>query len=119
VKGNARITVVENIYHQTSEGEPFQIECGFTRKTEVIEQPYVRWLTATEEWQLLDMGWMKDVTGMLIIVNQDDQNTLELGHQPWFIPPGESFRGTTQLGNDVPIRSSVGKIRFTLYCLPK
>jgi len=126
----ARITVVEHIYHQCIETDPFSVTSGFTRHTQIKEQPYSRKCVANEGWSNLDFGWMKDLMGMIVLVNetkadpfQSSSKILELAfaNNPddcWVILAGESFRGSPS-NNDLIVRCRSGDCRYTIHCLPK
>lgn len=137
-KALARVTVVEQVYYQYEDVEPYSIRSGFTRHTEIQEQPYFRWCTATEDWKPLDFGWMDDKLGMFVLVNEteaivtisESNNAVPVSKQIiqicfsdnkesfWQVMPGESFRGTPS-DTDISIRCNVGKSKFTLHCIPK
>lgn len=142
-----RITVREQVYLETHGGKPEEILSSFSRELESYEQPYTRNLTATEEWQSLDFGWLKDNVGMLVIVNNegkftqvnptDEERTeaakkvLEVSHfrgvsstggqrlNVWLIPVGENMRGSSTGSHLLHIRSQHGNTKYTLYAFPK
>jgi hypothetical protein len=135
----AHLVVVETVYHQQGKYQPTCTESRFGRPLESKDQPYVRRLMATEEWQKLDFGWIKR-PGMLVIQNDEGQfklmpteaqkremaeKYLWLAHSDkdqwalprWIILPRESFRGhpATQ---DLYIQANKGPIEFTLTVYP-
>ncbi len=141
-----RLTVVSHVYHQRVGRNPKVIECKFTRDLESRQQVYERELEATEEWQPLDHGWLKDSVRMLVITNQEGQN-LQVhptdeereatakrvlclaygsnnGPHPcldccWLVPPGESFQGFPSQISQLCIRSQSGITEYTLYLIPR
>ena len=108
-----RLVVVETVYYQQTGQQPLAIETRFSKPLESREQLYQRQLKTTQEWESLDVGWIKSV-GMLLLKNcagKDLQenpseqlaaeiasSTIELGIpdcQSSFtilVPPGESAR---------------------------
>lgn len=140
-----RLTVNESVYHQLYGEQPSQIENHFSRFVESDEEPYSRRRKATEEWQPLDIGWVKEIgVGMLVIsslagkalqrnpTKEEKEETakqiLEVSYTAatptsvalcWLIPPGESMRGMPSHGNELWIRSRHGTVRYTVFVIPK
>lgn len=132
-----RITVVEMVYHRSSGEPPVCVESRFSRELETSEQPYSRRLKATEQWQSLDCGWLKDNVGMILIVNSEGRfpqanptgkereaaakKVLEVAHRSlgqkgsWLIPPGESMRASPSAPLDLVIRSQSGVTKFVVH----
>lgn len=145
-KPKSRLTVVETVYHQAPQEEPQSNEVRFCRELESDEQPYgPRRLTATEDWRLLDCGWLSDEVSMLTIRNEEGRNlqvipteaeqaeidarVLEVGYYggtpdslatgaSWLIPPGESMRGCPKSIEKLSIRCRSGEARYTLTAYP-
>ncbi len=70
-----RITVVSTVYLQPAGEKPASVESRFDRELETQEQFYTRRLKATEEWQLIDPGWLGvDGIGMMVIANDEGKN---------------------------------------------
>lgn len=143
----SRLTVVESLYHQSFGEEPVRVDSRFSRELESDEQPYSRRLKATEGWQPLDCGWVKD-PGMVCVTNEEGKHfqvnptkeekealarkVLEILISPgqlnresmgweslgWLIPPGESFRGCPP-SHKIWIRSQSGVTRFSVFTIPK
>lgn len=67
----ARIGVVSLLYHQQPGVDPISIDSRFSRWLESTEQPYLRKITIKEEWTPLDLGWIGDKVGMLLIKNEE------------------------------------------------
>lgn len=133
-----RLTVVEQIYHRPHDGEPTLIERRFSRELDTYEQVYKRQRVATEEWQLLDCGWIERA-GMVIVHNEEGARTqaiptdlekqemvgrvIEVGYSSdkgtWLILPGESFRGYPDAVENLLIRCQRGSARYTIHVLPR
>jgi len=132
------ITVVETVYHSPFQQQPTSIATRFSRDLTTQAQPYERYLTATEKWDLLDYGWLEDNIGMLIIHNLEGEFTqtiptpeekedaekriLEIAFGPhtgqWIIPPRESMRGYPTSVSDLWIRCSYKTAKYRLNLLP-
>ena len=140
----ARLTVVESVHCQTVDSSPWGISTSFERTLKTDEQPYVRKLTATEEWTKLDTGWLTECS-MLVLVNEEG---LFKGRQPtpeqkiesakkvievgcalphldtircigaWELPPKESMRGCPTELSIVFVRCQHGTAKFTVYIFP-
>ena len=63
-----RVTVVELVYYREFGEEASVVETRYSRDVEGDDQPYTRRIVATEEWTVLDTGWITSV-GTLIIQN--------------------------------------------------
>lgn len=138
-----RLTVVENVYHQTQGEDPFHISTTFERKLQTQEQPYSRTTSVGEEWEQLDCGWLGDNVGMLIIANNEGKfaripteeereevakRVLIIGYRyrdldspacdAWEIPPGESFRGSPTNSKSLYIKSLSGRTKYTINLIP-
>ena len=143
-----RLTVVESVYHQPFGESPVEIPSRFSRNLKTREQVYSRRLTATEDWQSLECGWLGNAVGMLVISNDEGKNqqanptdeerkalaakVLELCHSDasrtmhsparrgeWLIPPGESMRGCPVAAQQLLIRCQSGAAKFTLHLIPE
>lgn len=143
-----RLTVVENIYHQISGEQPTMIPVVFDRNLETSEQPFKRTTTVGEEWQLLELGWFKESgPGTIVVLNLNPRfdeveilqsngkmgivatpstSLLEIGigntearECGFLIFPQEAFRGTVKPGFTLFIRSTHGKVKFTVHVLPR
>ncbi len=138
----SRLTVVDSVYYQCPNQKTTQADSRFHRTVESREQPYVRHLEATEEWQLLDCGYLaNEPISQVLIINNEGMNlqvrptleeatetekkVLEVGHiemgqvRPgWEICPKESHRGRAIRGQDLHIRCRSGTAEFTVYLFP-
>ncbi len=135
----ARLTVVETVYHRPAEEEPTCVESKFSRALRTHEQPYSRKLTATEEWQSLDCGWL-EACSSLSIQNEEGRHLsihpseeekadlakriieisyTSLGYDKWLILPGESMRGCPASLKSLMVRCQHGKAKFTLNLIPE
>lgn len=138
-----QLTVVEMVYHHVFGEETQVVESRYSRRLQGCgEQMYgPRNLTATEEWQSLDLGWVPE-PGLLHIQNREGQNfqvnptpeeradiakrILEVSYSPlsqgvdgWLILPGESMRGYPTNPGKLFIRSRHGRSRYTLALIPR
>jgi hypothetical protein len=79
----ARITIVEHVYYQTPNHEAMSCGSKFGRflKTE-DEQPYIRHLTLTQEWEKIDTGWLGNKVGLLLVENKDKGPTIVMAVDP-------------------------------------
>lgn len=133
-----RLTVVEKVYHQPFGKRAVLTQSKFTRGLETKQQPYVRYMEATEEWQVLDTGWLGDDVGHLILQNNEEvsrqvnpteeereavaKRVIELGYtesEIWLVPPGESMRGQPNRPQYLRYRCRHGTAEFTLTLIPK
>jgi hypothetical protein len=137
-----RLTVVETVYHQSSQGFP-TVALGdttrFSRELASDEQPYERHKVAGEKWQPLDCGWI-DSAGMLVIRNDEghfavnptpeqkaemfNKRIVELsfdGEHPVIqVPPTETCRFYPSNNIDqIKIRCKEGKTRYSIYLMPE
>ena len=134
------LTIVENVYYREPGEQPTMTELSHSRIIDGTGQVYERRLTATEEWQPLDCGWIEE-TSQLIIRNREgyflqtnpteeerkesDSKILEISFSPemenecWLVYPTESMRGVPKILAPLFIRSQSGKTRFTLVLYPK
>ena len=70
----ARLVVVETISHQEMIAQPQQTRNKFIRKLETHEEPYQRKFVATEQWQILDFGWLASLgPGMVVLLNREGE----------------------------------------------
>ncbi|KKN23028.1 hypothetical protein LCGC14_0908990 [marine sediment metagenome] len=134
-----RLTVVSRAYHQRVGKEPKMVNSAFSRTLESHQQLYQRELEATEEWELLDCGWVESA-GMLIIQNVEGQGlqrnpteeekeasakkVLQLSYAVidgsyWLIPPGESIQAFPSKVTLLYIRSQSGITEYTLTIFPR
>jgi len=133
-----RLTVVETVYYQAYEESPVSIESKYERILQTVqEQVYIRRLTATQEWELLEYGWVED-PGLVHIQNLEGKGPSDLPEQEraalsdtllllvshnktlissWVILAGESMRGLPQ--GELFVRSLNKPVRFTLRAIPK
>ncbi len=136
-----RITVVENVYHQSPNGNPTTTSSSYNRFLETDEQPYIRHITVTSEWQPIDLGWLKDVgIGMLIIQNnakptpvlssERRENLTNYLHTikvslrdtkaiDMYIYCGESTRFVPANIHHLYIRVTSGKVKATITAIPR
>ena len=132
----SRLVVVENVYYQSPDQQPVSLENGFSKWLDSDEQPYNRQVKVTAEWQVLDLGWVKDC-GMLVISNPlerrqvnptSEQRAEELGRvlevgidsrvRHIDVCPGESSRFQPTCTTNVYIRCSV-PTKITITAFPK
>jgi len=132
----ARVTVVEHVYHQLPDEQPLEIEARFSRYLDSDEQLYTRRLKLSTEWELLDTGWvhkpstivLRNEEGKFTQVKPTDEERAEAtkhvvevrvgdeGEAQWYVPCGESFRGSPS--RPVYVRSRVPHTRATIWAIP-
>jgi len=137
----ARLTVVEHVYYQATGEDAWEVpNSSYSRFLTTDEQPYVRKLTATEEWTKIDTGWLTECS-TLVIVNEEGgfrsrlpteeqkeetaKKILEVGfHQHnydvgWLVVlPQESLRMCPSHLGKLFIRCQFGTAKFTIYIIP-
>lgn len=135
-----KVTVVEQVYHQSSGNNPYQFSTGFCRRLKTKEQTYQRTTTVGTDWEPLDCGWLYNIS-LLEIKNEegkpgqfhmDDDDRAEtakriislrfgvVGQWPHIlIPPGESCRFSPVSVHAIYISSQHGTARYTLTAIPE
>lgn len=132
-----RITVVGNVYHTSNENGITDFPMRFGRHLKTNEQPYVRRLNLSEQWVLLDMGWL-DACSLVCIENRtvkydgqtrptftkDATGTVELSYtkeegQSFLIPPGEAYPCVPSDAAKLYIRSRKGNAAISLQVVPE
>lgn len=69
--GINRIVVVENVYHQGSDGMPTtHVYPRYTQFLTTDEQPYQRHTKVGEEWVRLDTGWLNECS-LIVLENTE------------------------------------------------
>jgi hypothetical protein len=137
-----RLTVVHQVNH-VAQGFPGKtMVLAFDRELEVEEEAYERNMCkATEEWQEIDLGFLKGKSlSYVFIRNNVGQNlqvnpSLEekekiakkilevvIGFKPlslysWLVPPGECFGGCPS-SRSVWVRCLSGEARYSLFVAP-
>jgi hypothetical protein len=139
----ARLTVVEQVYHQLPGENPTRIESKFYQALDIAEQLYHRRMKATERWQKIDCGWIQEVSevcihndeGRFLVVQPSDEERAEAarkvlevsfgdyGPDPpsgpvWLVRPGQSMRGCPSEFQRLCIRSQCGEARCSIYLIP-
>lgn len=138
----SRIGVVSLLYHQQPGVEPTSIDSRFSRWLESTEQPYLRKIVIKEEWSSLDLGWIGDKVGMLLVKNEeghfqiqptDEQRQEMMARivditlvyhnviipEPFaFIPPLESAQFAPYAAQNLRLRCRQGQAKITLAVMP-
>jgi hypothetical protein len=66
-----RLVVVETVYHAAAGASPTSVTHKFRRVLTTDEQPCERVARCTNEWQPIELGWIKGTEcGMLHVVNE-------------------------------------------------
>jgi hypothetical protein len=137
---HSRLTVVENLYHQPTEGFPamaFGDASRFSRELQSDEQPYERHRVAKETWEPLDCGWIERC-GMLMVrndeghfsVNPTQEQRAKVARRVLVVsfgesedaillPPLETCRFYPADVKQMQIRCREGTARYTLYLIPE
>jgi hypothetical protein len=72
----SRLVVVDKISYQGPYDEPTALGNGFSRLVDSREQVYRRRINLNNNWVKLDLGWLSDKAGMILLeVIQDVQLT--------------------------------------------
>lgn len=124
-------------YHIPPDSDAQTVECGHTRTLEHRDQPYIRKMVATEAWQPLDYGWIKEPSTILIEtfrlhlpVNPSEEQKkayeegiLELGYADssggFLVYPGQSLPFNITKPESLQIRSLKGDVHFCLHAYSK
>jgi hypothetical protein len=132
-----RVTVVGNVYHTSTENGVVDFPMRFGRHLKTTEQPYVRRLNLTEEWKLVDTGWLDDCSLVAIenrttkydgqsrpVFSKDTAGTVELSYtkqpdQSFIIPPGEAYTFVPSDVTKLYVRSRKGNAVVSLHVLPE
>lgn len=138
-----RITVVDTVYHQTTDTpNPTVLMTRLCRPVVTEEQIYTRHLKLTTEWSEIDTGWVK-IPIMVIIQNNHDQppvsgatseqtlvdvySAVEIGVMAQdrvvtslcLVIPGDSLRLTHPQVSNLRIRAKYFPVRITVSAIPK
>ena len=132
---NGRLTIVEMIYHQIPDRQPFAVDWRSSRQLSSNERPYERNMIVTEEWEPLPGAWLTGCS-MVHVSNQEGKwlqcvptveetaaiatKVIEVstGGALWLVHPGESFRGCPADLSTVRIRSRCGSIKCIVTLFP-
>lgn len=129
-----RVTIVEMVYHQQFNGQPFVFESKFSSTCEESEQPYQRYTKVVEQWQPLDCGWLRGRAGVILICNEEGKNlpanpsekekfeiasrVVEIRHDgdkhSFIVPPKESIRIRTTDDAKLLVRCLCGPAKIAL-----
>jgi hypothetical protein len=132
---NSRFTVIETVYHHSTDTEPTSVEAKFVRFLRSDDQPYKRKCKAQEAWSLIDTGWVESPS-LLSIVNEEgrflqvnptkeqreaiDAAVLEISFDGatahMYVPPGETFRVSPLVR--IHVRSRKGEAKYTVFAVP-
>lgn len=69
-----RLTQTLNVYHIHAGEQPHAIQIAVNRELETSDEVYTRRLTASEAWQEIDLGWLKDKSGSICIENLEGRS---------------------------------------------
>jgi hypothetical protein len=77
---NARLTVVEKVYHQRPNKDATVTQTSFSQSLNYKDQPYVREeVEVGKDWEKVDLGWIGAVKcGYIIIQNMEKQGSANL-----------------------------------------
>jgi hypothetical protein len=144
VPKTGRIAVVEMVSFNSPGISSHSTDTRFVRHLKSDEQPYIRQLTIGEDWQPLDLGWVKNPS-MIIIENREGsfmqvqptreereeaaKKVVEIGIRngeteatwpDWLVRPGENFRGSPSfIDTKIEIRCQHGKAKVTVNIFPE
>ena len=120
------IVIRDQIYYRdvTDNSDPQSFTVGWSYEIDSKEQPWIRRCIAEDTtWKPLDLGWLKNQCGLIIIHNLETEKTassLELGNPKAFacIPPRHECRFSPVNWNDLVVHSTSGKVRFVVRAYP-
>ena len=138
-----RITVVDTVYHQTTDTpNPTVLMTRLCRPVVTEEQIYARHLKLTTEWSEIDTGWVK-IPIMVVIQNTHDQppvsgatseqtlvdvySAVEIGvmapdgavNSLCLVIPGDALRLVHPQVNKLRVRAKHSPVRVTVSAIPK
>ena len=125
-----RVTVVDTINHQLTNGKPKCVVSRFSMSCASDEEAYSRRMKVGEAWMPLDFGYI-DAASMVVLENEADIHVVNLTEAEkaeaakrivevsggWEIHPGQSMRGTAS--RDVQVRSKSGIVNLRIYVFPR
>jgi hypothetical protein len=136
-----RLTVVETIYHWLRDGQPIFVQQGWNRLLDSDEDGYKRRVVVKQEWQQLDLGWLKSKPlSAVYLANEREQQAVnpspeeqaaieakvvEVGfaesgiHAAFQIRPGESMRACPIDADRLYLRSRAGIARINILAIPE
>lgn len=142
MKAPARLSVVELTYYQLMEGgQPTCVDVRFSRWLHTEEQPCIRKLVATEEWETIKGNWVEDVS-MVVIENHTgkgrqtiptpeekafvESQVIEIGFETFpsiyialLVHPGEAVRFAPNDFKALRLRCRNGEAKYTATVFPK
>lgn len=141
-----RFSAVEMLYHQHRGEAPRSLLDDEGVRYDVVlssdEQPYLRRKLATEKLEPLDLGWLRNNVGVLLLrndegswsVNPTDEERAEMaarvielcvvdvrqvGEFRILVPPTESCRFRPEDAGTIHVRCAHGTARYTLCLVPR
>jgi len=131
----ARLTVVETVYHQTIDEDPTEVDSRYSRLLKSDEQPFVRRCKATETPQGIpqecwltkaSMVTIRNLEGVYpgpVLPSQEEKDEIAglviIVNDLWIVPPGETFRGTPKDLSKVTVSCLQGAARYLLNVFPE
>lgn len=138
------IGVVSTVWFRDREAgaSPHSVVSRWSRMLNSREQVYVRKTRVGPEWTNLNLGWLQDQCGLLVIVNNEGSFTqrqptgpereeaakkileiatassVDIPHPFTLVFPQEDMRVSPERSN-YRIRSQYGDCRFTIYAYPR
>ena len=140
---NNRITLILRAYHHSTDEQPFSIEPepNYTTECKTKEDPWTRRMKVGEEWEEVDLGWLQDTAGLVVLINTEgthrsqvnpsqeqrdetakklvEVRTCEGDINPLLLPPGEFLPIKVDNPRLLKIKSEHGRARVTVYAFPK
>jgi len=136
---HSRLTITDQIYYQIPEEDPYEISTRVSRNLHTNEQVWSRKCTATDKWELLDLGWLKGKGCSLIVIENHagtftqvvpSQTELEVeakkiieikykdNKQGWLIYPQATERFVPVDSDSLVLRCQQDTTKFTIYAIP-
>ena len=125
----SRVTVVDTISHQPTNGKPRCVISRFSLPCITDEEVYSRRIKVGTEWTKVDLGYVDKPT-VLVLENEEshkyvipsEADKAELATRivevagGWEIHPGQSMRGK---GKDIMVRARSGVVSLRVYAFPE
>ena len=117
-----RLVVVEHVYYKQPSGPPTGISPKYSEMTVADEEAYERRVTRNDsDWEPLDRGWIV-LASLLVIINENRAGDILVkvgGTILSCIPPGQSCRLCYPTLTEIFVSSSVPKLKYTVFIVPR
>lgn len=118
-KAKALMTVVEHVYNQVPDEDPFEVNARpWDKNIESDEDPYQRTYKVGPEPKPLDCGWIEE-PGMIHIYNNSREHDVRLDEGGLFVPPRCSVRFFHRFPKETLFPVADETVKITVSVLPK